>query len=97
MATPTEMRFWLRTFGCQMNIYDSGKMRAQLASKGYRTVPSIEGPFFTTGSPQQSVLRNNRNPLGFLRWIWSAQPMRVQLASRSCICETFCAKIFNMR
>lgn len=28
-------RVWFQTFGCQMNAYDTGKMRAQLAVEGY--------------------------------------------------------------
>jgi tRNA A37 methylthiotransferase MiaB len=28
-------RLYIKTFGCQMNDYDSGKMRAQLLKDGY--------------------------------------------------------------
>ncbi len=34
-ATPPARRVWFQTFGCQMNVYDTGKMRAQLAADGY--------------------------------------------------------------
>ena len=31
-----DKRVYVKTFGCQMNVYDSGKMRALLARDGYR-------------------------------------------------------------
>ena len=30
-----EKRVFIRTFGCQMNEYDSGKMRAKLSKDGF--------------------------------------------------------------
>ena len=32
----TEKRVYIRTFGCQMNEYDSGKMRAKLSKDGFK-------------------------------------------------------------
>ncbi|MEN0065805.1 MAG: tRNA (N6-isopentenyl adenosine(37)-C2)-methylthiotransferase MiaB [Myxococcota bacterium] len=35
MKTPDKRQVFIHTFGCQMNVYDSGKMAAQLAVDGY--------------------------------------------------------------
>lgn len=34
-------RLYVRTFGCQMNVYDTGKMRALLAKDGYETTDDM--------------------------------------------------------
>jgi len=45
MSDPSTMeaapRVFIRTFGCQMNVYDTGKMRAQLAARGFRSVDEM--------------------------------------------------------
>ena len=35
-------RVYIKTFGCQMNEYDSGKMRAQLAPAGFEGTDDID-------------------------------------------------------
>ncbi len=35
MHTDTSKKVYFHTFGCQMNVYDTGKMRAQLAAGGF--------------------------------------------------------------
>ena len=35
-------KVYIRTFGCQMNVYDTGKMRALLEKDGYVTTESME-------------------------------------------------------
>ena len=42
MATPTARRFWLRTFGCQMNVHDSEKVSNLLLHSGYRAADDPE-------------------------------------------------------
>lgn len=34
-------RLYVRTFGCQMNVYDTGKMKALLAREGYETTDQM--------------------------------------------------------
>ena len=34
-------KVYIRTFGCQMNVYDTGKMRALLAKQGYGHTESM--------------------------------------------------------
>ena len=43
MATDSEKKkVFIKTFGCQMNEYDSGKMRALLGQDGYVSVQSAD-------------------------------------------------------
>jgi tRNA-2-methylthio-N6-dimethylallyladenosine synthase len=37
MASPAPRRVFIKTFGCQMNVYDSGKMLALLAHDGFES------------------------------------------------------------
>ena len=38
----TQKSFYLKTFGCQMNVYDSERMSESLAADGYRATDDIE-------------------------------------------------------
>ena len=40
-APGTQRRVYIRTFGCQMNVYDTGKMEALLAQDGYVTTEDM--------------------------------------------------------
>jgi tRNA-2-methylthio-N6-dimethylallyladenosine synthase len=42
MATSPEKKFYLETFGCQMNVHDSEKVIGTLISEGYRQVETVE-------------------------------------------------------
>ncbi len=37
-----EKTFYIETFGCQMNVHDSEKVRGVLAQRGYRQVPAVD-------------------------------------------------------
>jgi tRNA-2-methylthio-N6-dimethylallyladenosine synthase len=39
---PERKKVFIKTFGCQMNVYDSGKMQALLGKDGYESVDSPE-------------------------------------------------------
>ena len=41
-ADPTLKKVFVRTFGCQMNVYDTGKMRALLAQDGYAPTEQMD-------------------------------------------------------
>jgi tRNA-2-methylthio-N6-dimethylallyladenosine synthase len=41
-AIPRAKSFYLKTFGCQMNVYDSERMMEALASEGYGETQSVE-------------------------------------------------------
>jgi tRNA-2-methylthio-N6-dimethylallyladenosine synthase len=42
MAENSDKKFYLETFGCQMNVHDSEKVIGTLVSEGYRQVPTVE-------------------------------------------------------
>ena len=42
MAVNSDKKFYLETFGCQMNVHDSEKVIGTLISEGYRQVPTVE-------------------------------------------------------
>jgi tRNA-2-methylthio-N6-dimethylallyladenosine synthase len=42
MATSPDKKFYLETFGCQMNVHDSEKVIGTLISEGYRQVETVE-------------------------------------------------------
>jgi tRNA-2-methylthio-N6-dimethylallyladenosine synthase len=42
MAADSDKKFYLETFGCQMNVHDSEKVIGTLLSEGYRQVPTVE-------------------------------------------------------
>src|SRR6201998_3412631 len=42
MAGNSDKKFYLETFGCQMNVHDSEKVIGTLMSEGYRQVPTVE-------------------------------------------------------
>ena len=42
MADRADKKFYLETFGCQMNVHDSEKVIGTLISEGYRQVQTVE-------------------------------------------------------
>jgi tRNA-2-methylthio-N6-dimethylallyladenosine synthase len=42
MPDRADKKFYLETFGCQMNVHDSEKVIGTLISEGYRQVPTVE-------------------------------------------------------
>ena len=42
MPDRADKKFYLETFGCQMNVHDSEKVIGTLISEGYRRVPTVE-------------------------------------------------------
>src|SRR5436190_22447525 len=42
MADRADKKFYLETFGCQMNVHDSEKVIGTLVSEGYRQVQTVE-------------------------------------------------------
>ncbi|MEQ8746455.1 tRNA (N6-isopentenyl adenosine(37)-C2)-methylthiotransferase MiaB [Pyruvatibacter sp.] len=40
---PNSPKLFIKTYGCQMNVYDSDRMSDALAPQGYQTVPAADG------------------------------------------------------
>jgi tRNA-2-methylthio-N6-dimethylallyladenosine synthase len=73
-------RFHVTTFGCQMNVHDSERMRGMLASLGYEEVPSREEAdliLFNTCSIRESADSRFIAHLGQAKRLKSENPGRV--------------------
>ena len=55
MATPKKL--YIKTYGCQMNVYDSERMAAALAPDGYVAADTPDGAdlIVLNGDPLQSL------------------------------------------
>ena len=42
-STPAPKKLFIKTYGCQMNVYDSERMAEALAGEGYETTDVAEG------------------------------------------------------
>ena len=42
MSETSEKRVFIRTYGCQMNVYDSERMAESLSKAGYTTADSAD-------------------------------------------------------
>jgi tRNA-2-methylthio-N6-dimethylallyladenosine synthase len=73
-------RYHLTTFGCQMNVHDSERMRGMLESLGYREAPSRDGAdliLFNTCSIRESADSRFIAHLGEAKRLKSEDPERV--------------------
>jgi tRNA-2-methylthio-N6-dimethylallyladenosine synthase len=73
-------RFHVTTFGCQMNVHDSERMRGMLSSLGYEEVPSREEAdliLFNTCSIRESADSRFIAHLGQAKRLKSEDPERV--------------------
>ena len=73
-------RFHVTTFGCQMNVHDSERMRGMLASLGYEEAESREGAdviLFNTCSIRESADSRFLAHLGEAKRLKSEDPERV--------------------
>jgi tRNA-2-methylthio-N6-dimethylallyladenosine synthase len=73
-------RFHVTTFGCQMNVHDSERMRGMLASLGYEEAPEREGAdviLFNTCSIRESADSRFIAHLGEAKRLKSEDPTRV--------------------
>lgn len=68
--TPPTKKVFIKTFGCQMNAYDSGKMRALLGKDGYEPTDSADDAdliLINTCSVREKPEHKLRSLLGELR------------------------------
>lgn len=76
-------RVYIRTFGCQMNVYDTGKMRALLAHDGYVPTEDPEEAdlvIVNTCSVREKPEHKLHSFLGDMRRIKRARPLTLAVA-----------------
>jgi hypothetical protein len=80
LATMSGKRFHVTTFGCQMNVHDSERMRGMLASLGFEEAESRDGAdviLFNTCSIRESADSRFIAHLGEAKRLKSEEPARV--------------------
>jgi tRNA-2-methylthio-N6-dimethylallyladenosine synthase len=79
-----ERKVFFHTFGCQMNVYDTGKMRAQLARDGYASTEAVEEAdliLLNTCSIREKAVQKMDSALGeYRRLKRSGQPVLIGIA-----------------
>src|SRR5258706_6996287 len=77
-------RFWVETWGCQMNVYDSERFAGQLRELGYRPAVSAEDAdliLLNTCSVREKAAEKVFSRLGRLQPLKRPNPrLRVRLA-----------------
>ena len=56
-------KLYVKTFGCQMNVYDSARMADVLAPLGYRSTTEIGDADLVVLTPATSVRRRRRRSI----------------------------------
>jgi tRNA-2-methylthio-N6-dimethylallyladenosine synthase len=89
----------IRTFGCQMNVYDSERMSEALGQHGYTTTPDIEGAdlvIFNTCHIREKAAEKLYSELGRVREIKlarEAEGKSLQIAVAGCVAQAEGAEI----
>jgi tRNA-2-methylthio-N6-dimethylallyladenosine synthase len=89
----------IRTFGCQMNVYDSERMSEALEQQGYTTTPDIEGAdlvIFNTCHIREKAAEKLYSELGRMREIKlarEAEGKSTQIAVAGCVAQAEGAEI----
>ena len=74
---------YIRTFGCQMNAYDTGKMRALLARDGFESTEDAEAAdlvIINTCSVREKPEQKLHSFLGDMRAIKRRRPLTIAVA-----------------
>jgi tRNA-2-methylthio-N6-dimethylallyladenosine synthase len=86
-------RVFIKTYGCQMNVYDSARMQDVLAGMGYATVAAPEGAdlvVLNTCHIREKAAEKVYSELGRLRMLQDAQAeggKRMVLAVAGCVAQ----------
>jgi tRNA-2-methylthio-N6-dimethylallyladenosine synthase len=87
---PAKRRLHVITWGCQMNVYDSGRMADVLAPLGYATTDSIEEAdmvILNTCHIRDRATEKVFSELGRIRKIQRARPSRMIIAVAGCVAQ----------
>ncbi len=83
-------KVYIRTFGCQMNVYDTGKMKALLAKDGYEATEDMESAdlvIVNTCSIREKPELKLHSFLGEARKIKREQNQDLQIAISGCVAQ----------
>ena len=86
----TDRKVYIRTFGCQMNVYDTGKMRALLATEGYATTEEMGDAdlvIVNTCSIREKPEHKLHSFLGEARRLKREADRQVTLAVAGCVAQ----------
>lgn len=95
---PARKRLHVITWGCQMNVYDSGRMTDVLAPLGYAPAPEAEGAdmvILNTCHIRDKAAEKVFSELGRLRKLKEATGNRMVLAVAGCVAQAEGAEILN--
>ena len=91
MAETTDSKkVYIRTFGCQMNVYDTGKMKALLAKDGYEATENMEKAdlvIVNTCSIREKPELKLHSFLGEARKIKRERQKDLQIAISGCVAQ----------
>ena len=88
---------YLKTYGCQMNVYDSGRMRDTLAGIGYAETPVPEGAdlvIFNTCHIREHAAEKVYSELGRMKKLKQAKPDML-VAVAGCVAQAEGAEIIR--
>ncbi len=83
-------KVYIRTFGCQMNVYDTGKMKALLAKDGYEATEDMESAdlvIVNTCSIREKPELKLHSFLGEARKVKREQNKNLQIAISGCVAQ----------
>ena len=86
----TNKKVYIRTFGCQMNVYDTGKMKALLSKDGYEPTEQMEDAdlvIVNTCSIREKPELKLHSFLGEARKIKREQNKELQIAISGCVAQ----------
>ena len=86
----TNKKVYIRTFGCQMNVYDTGKMKALLSKDGYEPTEQMENAdlvIVNTCSIREKPELKLHSFLGEARKIKREQNKELQIAISGCVAQ----------
>jgi tRNA-2-methylthio-N6-dimethylallyladenosine synthase len=88
--SPAPKRLFIRTYGCQMNVYDSERMRDVLAPLGYAPAASPEGAdlvVLNTCHIREKATEKVYSELGQLKKLKQAGGGRMTIAVAGCVAQ----------
>ncbi len=94
---PKSLHLYIRTFGCQMNEYDSLRVRRLLAPLGYETVADIEEAdliFLNTCSVREKAEQKVLSFIGALRRLKERKP-HLKIVAAGCVAQQLGGKLLN--